>query len=627
MEERIVVRLVLDTSGYKKGALEARRATDEIGSSTTKTTGTIDKMSGSVLGFGKVAAVAFAGTALVNFGKDALRASTAVGESANAVRKVFGDSAETVLSFGQISAQATGLATSEFQQMGAQIGSVLQNYGIAGDEAANQTIRLTQRAADLASIFNTDVNDALGAIQSGLVGQSEPLRKYGVSLDEASIKAKAVELGLVSATGEMDKNAKATATLELIYEQTAKAQGDFAQTSMDLANAQRIAAAEWENAKASFGSAAQPIFTGLTNFATDTLLSFRAIGGDEIAQKSLRFREAMETVNAAIQAGDISEGNFTAIANGIQHIADNSVLAAGDVQALGAAAGLSTDQISFLGEEMIRQAEAMGFSEERIQELRDAFFGTEEGADAAAEGIEGTAEAMDEAAQAAEDAAVAQREYLDSLSESASSTVKAFNALEDLQGAHAKLAELEAAGKGDTDEFRAAQLELAAQVFETEQALQDFSGGNVSASIDAIATALGISQEAATELLTELGLLDGKTVTSVVSVDFQATGSKAAQRAAERGGYGGDTRTNTPRAEGGPVDSGRPYLVGEQGPEIFIPSQAGRIVSNKDSMSGSRSTTVGGGEVNLTIHNPIARNVEDDTRRGLQMAGFLRGAN
>ena len=33
-----------------------------------------------------------------------------------------------------------------------------------------------------------------------------------------------------------------------------------------------------------------------------------------------------------------------------------------------------------------------------------------------------------------------------------------------------------------------------------------------------------------------------------------------------------------PRALGGPVHSGSPYLVGERGPELFVPSQAGTIV-------------------------------------------------
>lgn len=34
------------------------------------------------------------------------------------------------------------------------------------------------------------------------------------------------------------------------------------------------------------------------------------------------------------------------------------------------------------------------------------------------------------------------------------------------------------------------------------------------------------------------------------------------------------------RAAGGPVDAGTPYLVGEQGPELFVPSASGAIAPN-----------------------------------------------
>ena len=71
------------------------------------------------------------------------------------------------------------------------------------------------------------------------------------------------------------------------------------------------------------------------------------------------------------------------------------------------------------------------------------------------------------------------------------------------------------------------------------------------------------------------------------------------------------------RAFGGPVGAGQPFLVGERGPELFIPQTAGRI--NPD---------VGGGAVNITMHinandaasfqasqNQIAASMMDAARR------------
>ncbi len=60
------------------------------------------------------------------------------------------------------------------------------------------------------------------------------------------------------------------------------------------------------------------------------------------------------------------------------------------------------------------------------------------------------------------------------------------------------------------------------------------------------------------------------------------------------------------RAMGGPVLAGSPYLVGERGPELFIPSSIGQIVPN-DRLGGSGGAPVGAGGtvINVNVNGPI----------------------
>jgi hypothetical protein len=46
-----------------------------------------------------------------------------------------------------------------------------------------------------------------------------------------------------------------------------------------------------------------------------------------------------------------------------------------------------------------------------------------------------------------------------------------------------------------------------------------------------------------------------------------------------------------PRANGGPVSSGQTYMVGERGPELFVPGRSGTIVAN-DKMGGGSTNVV-----------------------------------
>jgi hypothetical protein len=55
------------------------------------------------------------------------------------------------------------------------------------------------------------------------------------------------------------------------------------------------------------------------------------------------------------------------------------------------------------------------------------------------------------------------------------------------------------------------------------------------------------------------------------------------------------------RAAGGPVAAGVPYLVGERGPEIFMPSGGGRILSNRDSRAAAGGGW-GGTNVAMTVY-------------------------
>ena len=41
------------------------------------------------------------------------------------------------------------------------------------------------------------------------------------------------------------------------------------------------------------------------------------------------------------------------------------------------------------------------------------------------------------------------------------------------------------------------------------------------------------------------------------------------------------------RAEGGPVTGGQPYIVGERGPELFVPSGTGSIIPNGGAVGGT----------------------------------------
>lgn len=260
------VEIVPDTRGFGKQA--GSEIEKEIGPAADRVNAKVgDGMSGA---FKKVgAAVAAAGVGA--FFKSSIDAATDTAEQVSKVGVVFGKAADSVLDFGENATESIGASKLEALEATATFGNLLRSVGLTEDASADMSVQMTQLAGDMASFNNVPVGDALEAIRAGLVGESDPLKKFGVNLNEAALKAEAMALGLDTSGTSLSSSVKAQAAYSAILKQTTLQQGDFARTSDSLANQQRILAAEFANAKAEVGEALAPAMLQLVKTGRDLM--------------------------------------------------------------------------------------------------------------------------------------------------------------------------------------------------------------------------------------------------------------------------------------------------------------------------------------------------------------------
>lgn len=215
---------------------------------------------------------------LVLAGK-ATDAASDLNESINAIEKTFGPAVDKIKSFGRVSAEQVGLSRRAFNELATPVGAMLRNAGLGVDETAQATINLTKRAADMASVFNTDVKDSMTAIQAALRGESDPIERYGVNMSAAAVEAEAMAMGVKKSWNEMSTQEKAAARLSLLFKQTSRVAGDFADTSNQVANAERIARAKGEELAAMFGQKLLPIKAKAIGLALDLMRNLGDLGG------------------------------------------------------------------------------------------------------------------------------------------------------------------------------------------------------------------------------------------------------------------------------------------------------------------------------------------------------------
>src|SRR5215510_193567 len=205
------------------------------------------------------------------------KASSDVVESQNFVEQVFGDSSKSIEDFAKTATKATLMSENAILQASATFGVFGKSAGIAGDDLAGFSKNLVQLAADMASVKNTTVDQAINAIGAAFRNEFTPIRQYGAALDEASLKAEAFKLGIYDGTGTLTTQQRILATNQLLYEQLGFAIGDVARTQDTFANKQRLLSAELENFKASIGGAVMPIFTDLMQGAEGVMEMFQKL--------------------------------------------------------------------------------------------------------------------------------------------------------------------------------------------------------------------------------------------------------------------------------------------------------------------------------------------------------------
>lgn len=190
-----------------------------------------------------------------------VNAASDLQQSVGGVETVFGKSSDQMLEWSRQAAQAVGLSQNAYNEFATVLGSQLQNMGMNVEDSAQKTNELIGLGADLASMFGGSVSDAVDALSSALKGEMDPIERYGVSLNDNTLKARAAAMGLEDLYTAGDRNAKMQTILAEIGEQTARAQGNFAKEASTAAGQQERMNAEFENAKATLGEALLPALT------------------------------------------------------------------------------------------------------------------------------------------------------------------------------------------------------------------------------------------------------------------------------------------------------------------------------------------------------------------------------
>ncbi len=614
--EKVVVQLVLDTSRYTSNAGKAAQSTAKIQTATDKTSKSLGGLQSTALKAGVALGAAFAAKAALNFAKSAINAFSTLEESVNAVNVVYLEGSDAIHALGENSAIQFGLSTTAVNQAAVAMSAFADKIDEADPPGAFANV--LQRATDFASVMDLEVNDALRLFQSGLAGESEPLRKFGIDVSAATITTVGLAAGLGDANGKLSEGEKVQARYLAIMEQTEKTAGDFAATSESIANRQKTLNALWVEAQATLGEKLAPAMQKLLELGVKLVPVLGPVGdiiGEVVDQVVLGFEAVEKLVEVAaalgIEFGDTADGARTV---------------GGELKDLAAASVTATSLWDKFWHELIKvpwapEAEKaaeftgtldlMANKERRVAEETDFLAGllpVVSGAlDTTAAAAAGAGRAAGTAAGQFNAQAAAIRGVTSAAREAASPALALLRAQERVVAAEVGLREARVAGKPASDDVIAATADLIEAELERDAAAIVVTGTFIDGQA-AIREYGDASIATAGEVDALVVAIAG--IPTTKDIQFTAT-FRGFERIEQLTGSGGLSDTFGPagtREHGGPVTAGGAFLVGERGPELFIPNSGGQIVANNK---------LGGQSIVVNVNEPTTTDLAADLSAGL----------
>ncbi len=271
----LTARLDAMDKELKTTAKDGKKAFSEIQQGAKQTGGAFGSMKAQLTSFAATMGVAFGAQEIIQFTKASIDAAADLGETLSKVGVIFGSSADELEAWADTAAERLGQSKQQALDAASTFAVFGKSAGLSGDDLSGFSIGLTELAADLSSFNNTSPEEAINAIGAALRGETEPIRAYGVMLDDASLRQEAFKMGIISSTKEaLTPQNKVLAAQALIYKQTGIQQGDMGRTIDSLSNKQKVLSAQFANFQTLLGQKLAPTYEKLVDAGGQLLKAF-----------------------------------------------------------------------------------------------------------------------------------------------------------------------------------------------------------------------------------------------------------------------------------------------------------------------------------------------------------------
>lgn len=204
--------------------------------------------------------------------KSAMDYSSNLTEVQNVVDVGFGKYKSKIEDLAKTSIQDYGMSELTAKQIAGRFQAMGTAVGFSQKKMSGMSVELTKLSADMASFYNEDQEKVAKSMQSVFTGTTQPLRKYGIDLTQATLQEWAHKQGIDANIKSMSQAEKTMLRYQYVISQTGAAQGDFARTSNTWANQTRMLKQNFQQLGSTIGQIAINAFKPFVKAMNSTLV-------------------------------------------------------------------------------------------------------------------------------------------------------------------------------------------------------------------------------------------------------------------------------------------------------------------------------------------------------------------
>lgn len=204
--------------------------------------------------------------------KSAMDYSSNLTEVQNVVDVGFGKYKSKIEDLAKTSIQDYGMSELTAKQIAGRFQAMGTAVGFSQKKMSGMSVELTKLSADMASFYNEDQEKIAKSMQSVFTGTTQPLRKYGIDLTQATLEEWAHKQGVDANVKSMSQAEKTMLRYQYVISQTGAAQGDFSRTSNTWANQTRMLQQNFQQLGSTIGQIAINAFKPFVKAMNSTLV-------------------------------------------------------------------------------------------------------------------------------------------------------------------------------------------------------------------------------------------------------------------------------------------------------------------------------------------------------------------